>query len=277
MRPAIQNAIKVLALLAIFPVVVFYLAFWSIPGSAAATEDQDVIRNLSGGAEVNWTRMEVARWEEGRSFGVGGKQPAVEQQLRAKIGTVLKNAVLEVQVGLTDSIGDLIDGSPLGKTIKSRVNLWSVAEAIYYSSGRVRLKGAISLAEFLRPWVIENAVEPPEHPGATPYSGVVVDARGLGLVPCFSPVIKDSEQKVLYGGEVWKSVAIKTTPVQYVADAADPRASKRAGSNPWFLTPSYVSGCQVFLDNEQSEHFRRNLHRSIILGEGRLVVVVEPS
>jgi len=76
------------------------------------------------------------------------------------------------------------------------------------------------------------------------YTGIVVDARGLGLEATFSPVIYDTTGRVVYGvNNIDPDFAISQGMVAYARSMREIDAgSSRAGSNPLVLNAVQVRG-----------------------------------
>lgn len=76
------------------------------------------------------------------------------------------------------------------------------------------------------------------------YTGVIVDARGLGLEATFSPVIYDTNGRAIYGVQnIDKNFAISKGMVEYSTDLqAAAGGSTRAGANPLVIKANAVKG-----------------------------------
>lgn len=75
------------------------------------------------------------------------------------------------------------------------------------------------------------------------YTGVIVDAAGLGLEPTFSPVIKDINGRAVYGMKnIDPNFAISKGMVEYSKDLQKATAASRAGSNPLVVKAVRVDG-----------------------------------
>jgi len=79
-----------------------------------------------------------------------------------------------------------------------------------------------------------------------PYTGVIVDARGLGIQPCMSPKIRRED-----GSEVWGTLQVSPeTALEYgiaawlrdTKDLDHPLIRKRIGTNPMFIRAIGVAG-----------------------------------
>lgn len=78
---------------------------------------------------------------------------------------------------------------------------------------------------------------------AAAYTGVIVDASGLGLECTFAPVIYDTNGRFIYGlRELDKTYAIAHGMVAYSKDLQEATAGSRAGINPLVVTAESVRG-----------------------------------
>lgn len=75
------------------------------------------------------------------------------------------------------------------------------------------------------------------------YTGVVVDATGLGLEPTFSPAIFDENGRAIYGmRNIDKDFAISQGMVEYSGDLQQATVNTRAGANPLVVKALAVKG-----------------------------------
>ena len=76
------------------------------------------------------------------------------------------------------------------------------------------------------------------------YTGVIVDASGMGLEPTFSPVIMDTNGRVIYGMQnIDKDMAISQGMVEYATDLQTATGgTTRAGANPLVISATTVKG-----------------------------------
>ena len=75
------------------------------------------------------------------------------------------------------------------------------------------------------------------------YTGVIIDASGLGLESTFSPAILDTNGRVVYGiTNVDKDIVINKGMVDYVAAVEDATVGSRAGDNPLVVKAVDVKG-----------------------------------
>ncbi len=76
---------------------------------------------------------------------------------------------------------------------------------------------------------------------AASYTGVIIDARGLGLESTFSPVVFDTKGRAVYGmRNIDKDYAIKYGMVAYAKSISSDSATERAGVRPLVLKAQSV-------------------------------------
>ncbi len=114
------------------------------------------------------------------------------------------------------------------------------------------------------------------------YTGVVVDASGLGLEPTFSPVIYDVNGRAIYGVQnIDKNLAISKGMVDYSNDLLGATGgASRAGTNPLVVKASSVRGggnsvnpVNVVVSVEDGDRILLANANSNILGNGAVVFV----
>ena len=75
------------------------------------------------------------------------------------------------------------------------------------------------------------------------YTGVIVDASGLGLEATFSPAILDTNDRVVYGiANVDKDIVISKGMVDYASAVEEATVGNRAGDNPLVIKAVEVKG-----------------------------------
>lgn len=76
------------------------------------------------------------------------------------------------------------------------------------------------------------------------YTGVIIDASGMGLTPTFSPVIYDENGRAIYGiRNIDRDFAIEQGMTEYASDLqAAAGGASRAGANPLVLSAVAVQG-----------------------------------
>lgn len=159
--------------------------------------------------------------------------------------TTMRDLIIE-----SDVVNRKITGTLRGAQI---VEEKSMPDGGYYVKMRVPIYGVSdSIASAILPALVPDTPKPFEEPTApvrrevadiqgAGYTGVIVDASGLGLEPTFSPVIYDTNGRAIYGIENLQYDAIITEGMvgysQSVSEGAD-----RAGANPLIIKAVQVRG-----------------------------------
>lgn len=230
-----------------------------------------VTTQLDDHSVVNWTEMRVEASVVVVPPGATGVR-ATEEIARRDVEGRLRKVFLQVGLDPDRTIQDLRSVPELWSQIEPRTLRWLEVENQYHTSGRVGVVGALPLVHLLKPLTMATATERPA-PQKTSHTGAVIDARGLEVTPCFAPGVHGPRSEI-YDGRVWLHAAAEKAPVVWVNDAAHPAAG-RAGDNPLLLHAAQAEGCKLTLDAASAGPFQ-GLERAGVLGEGTLVVVVDP-
>ena len=251
---------KKLTMAIAFGMALSYGTFAAIPISAQAANTTEVAVNVS-------LQQGTIDWTKGSSSDI----TAVGLGLPGNKGTAMARvaAVMDAQRNLLGVIkGVQIDSETLMEDLMVssdvvRRNIAGVlqgaqvideglnADGSYYVRMSVPLYGAQnSVAAAALPEVVKNVVPEPlpvVDVGTTPlpkeevkktrqtsYTGVVIDASGLGLRPTFSPVVYDTNGRAVYGiSNIDADYAIANGMVEY---------KSRAGGNPLVVKAESVRG-----------------------------------
>ncbi len=159
--------------------------------------------------------------------------------------TTMRDLIIE-----SDVVNRKITGTLRGAQI---VEEKSMPDGGYYVKMRVPIYGVSdSIASAILPSLVSDTPKPFEKPimpvrreaveaQSAGYTGVIIDASGLGLEPTFSPVIYDTNGRAIYGIENLQYDAIITEGmVGYSRSVSE--GSERAGANPLVVKAVQVRG-----------------------------------
>lgn len=238
----------------------------------AQESPQPVVTDAGPSLEFDWTRMVLRATASAGTHGTESTR-AVEELARRSLQVGIEQGVSRIPVTSGLSFDSLLSG-PLGDALRSRLHRWEVTEAVYFASGKVRLTAELSLQDLLKPWTLSRIAEPGPAMAST-VTGLVVDARGSGARPAYAPTLWSHDGEVLYDGLLWEEEAVSKAPVVYVGDPAHPAAA-RAGETPLFVRAREARGPDLVLDAAETARFREQLQGARVLGEGTVVVVIDP-
>ena len=135
--------------------------------------------------------------------------------------------------------GNLDDG---GYYVKMRIALYGSTNSLA-SVAMVEYTKDIQPQEFAEVEDTELSKKEVKQVKRAGYTGVVVDARGLGLESTFSPAIYDVNGRVVYGiANVDKNLVISKGMVDYTDVLEEATFGSRAGDNPLVVKAVEVKG-----------------------------------
>jgi hypothetical protein len=245
------------------PIVLIAVAFLIIlSGSAMAQlvgSIKDVEQPVGSSGKIDWTTGVIT------AVGIGAPpaQPANAAQARAMAERAaqvvayrnLLEAVKGVRVDSTTTVENFMVTSDVIRTeVNGIIQGATVMDKKYMSDGSVevtigmRLTGA--LADALLPKTAAAVppaltTPPAGSPAATGqlYTGLIVDARGLGVRPAMAPKIMSEEGKEVYGSAwISRDFAVREGMVGYLKDPAAAQTNPRVTDKPLTIKAIKVSG-----------------------------------
>ncbi len=129
----------------------------------------------------------------------------------------------------------------------------------------------------------ENSQNPSDEEGAvvnsSSYSGIVIDARGMDIVPVLLPVIYDGKGIGVYGPFiVSREAVLKNGLVAFVTDTPFSRLRERVGNTPLILTPVSTHGTvrgNVILSLADAAKARAVLTRKSVTDNCAVVIMMD--
>lgn len=247
------------------------MSLTSVAPAIASADDVSVQVNVQQNAKgsVNWEKGAEADVE---AWGVG--LPPVNMPAERGAALALRAATVDayrqlaeiikgVQVDSETTMRDLsVESDVVTAKVEALVQGARVVEKVVNKDGSYSVKVAVPLygvksvaavvipeanKDLLpqeTPEISEDYTPAPEVKAqAASYTGVVVDAAGLGLEGTFSPVIYDVNGRAIYGmRNIDKDFAISKGMVEYYNDLQTATVNSRAGANPLVVKAVSVRG-----------------------------------
>lgn len=230
------------------------------PAMTAVTA-AEIVESATGG---------VAAWEEGKIY-AEGRAPVAPQGMAMAIRAARIDAqrnLIETIKGVQITSDTTMEGFLItNDTVKSHVEgviqgaqvvgqrVTADGECVVTMS--VPMYGVSSVASAVLPEYAKTIERqdfapvtpnyaPPKETQTLAYTGVVIDASGMGLEGTFSPVIYDTNGRIVYGAQnIDYTAAINNGMVGYSRDLLSATGgSSRAGTNPLVLKAVEVRGGQ---------------------------------
>jgi hypothetical protein len=284
-------------------------AWGAVPMALAQTAKlAPLVEQMSSGT-VNWT----SGWVKATGIGVppataGSAGKAMAQ--RAAFSVAVRN-LLEVVKGVRIDAATLVENYIVqNDVIKSQVTGFvkgaQIEKTIESPDGSVEvlvkapLWGVNSLYDpFLDQMGVQDQKLPPE-PAEDSYTGLVIDARGLGVKPACFPAVLDDKGEAVYGPKtVDRAAAQKDGMVHYMAaprgadlsslfgDGAyivrpvqsTPPAPPREGRKPLKIKGGDKAGAlkaNIIISSEDARKIRDDAQLTVALKRSKVVIVTDP-
>ncbi len=262
---------------------IFALGVVSGVAWAAAPAEEGIphVRRSVGAAVLDWTAARLIGSADGvNTSGAMTNVQTVELNARQKLGPLFLDLTRRVPFTTSQSTGDLrASGDALAERLDVGVSAWEVREARYYTGGAVELDGALDLHPWLRPALVAGArAKHRGGPASGEVTGLVVDARGLGVDPVVAPRIVDPDGGVVYSlASMTAAAAGVRTPCAWVADPADPLAAQRGGAAPLVVRAvAAVDRGDVRLSGADAALVKSAAELDPFLMSGLVAIVVDP-
>lgn len=275
---------------------------------AQTSKPGHLVEQTSSGS-VNWTSGWVKATGVGsppQNSGVAGKAMAQ----RAAFTVAVRN-LLEVVKGVRIDAATLVENYMIqNDVIKSQVSGFVKGAQIEKTNespdGSVEilvkapLWGVNSLYDpFLDQMGVQDQKLPPE-PASESYTGLVIDARGLGVKPACFPAVLDDKGEVVFGAKmVDRATAQKDGMVHYMAAPKDadlsslfgegtyvirpvqaaPPAPPRSGRMPLKIKGGDKAGAlkaNIIISSEDAKKIRDDSALTVALKRSRVTVVTDP-
>ncbi|MCK9420436.1 MAG: LPP20 family lipoprotein [Nitrospirae bacterium] len=280
---------------AVFAIIVLIL-FTVVAGNASAQlagTIKDVEQSVGSSGRVDWTTGVLT------AVGIGAPpaQPANAAQARAMAERAaqvvayrnLLEAVKGVRVDSTTTVENFIITSDVIRTeVSGIIQGATIMDKKYMSDGSVevtvgmKLTGA--LAESLLPKTPPTpptgltGTLAPAAPGQL-YTGLIVDARGLGVKPAMAPKILNEDGKEVYGS-AWinRDYAVREGMVGYLKDPVQAQTNPRVTDKPLMVKAIKVAGdarVDMVITNADAAMLHSASENLSMLQKCRVIVLVD--
>ncbi|WP_447972890.1 LPP20 family lipoprotein [Nitrospira sp. Kam-Ns4a] len=280
-----------------------------VPADGQAVALSDAVEPVGSGT-INWSTGWV------KATGLGAPPPnatpgqAKAMAERAAQAVALRN-LLEVVKGVrVDSVSLVENFIVKSDVIRTQVSGFvrgaQVAKTDYQPDGAVEVTVKVPLYgvdSLITPFLDEKGIRPqevgPNAPGEEGATGLVIDARGLGVKPACLPAILDPEGNIVYGPQhVDRGFAQKEGMAQYrtappeanlsslfgdavlvVRPVQGAPAPPREGRRPLKIKGSGQSGplaANVMISSEDAKRIREDPRLAAALRKSRVVIVTDP-
>jgi hypothetical protein len=184
------------------------------------------------------------------------------------------------------SVGDELTREETRRKVEDVLRGYKVIQERYYSDSGVQLEVEVPLgaltAVLVTPAPVNAAVPVEARPAEakkeskakSKYTGLVVDARKLGMKPALAPRLLDDAGQSLYGEETLSPEARKVTGVAgFFGSVEQARKSELVGARPLVLEAARLQGSDLLLGPDAAKTLT-GLDPSL-LAEGRVAILIK--
>lgn len=277
-----------------FTIVVFVSAVLMV--GAVVWAQGEVVQQFDQGS-INWSTGKVVAVGIGAPPAKAANMAQARAMARRAAITVARRNLLEISQGVqVDSmtlVKDFTVKSDIIRTsVQGVVRNAQVIDTAYMSDGSVEVTMAMSLggefANVILPPPPVGGEGPPafpmppagtEMPSSLVYTGLVIDARGLGARPAMAPKIVDESGREIYGSAmVNREFAVQQGMVGYAKDVSAAQANSRVTDRPVTIKAVRMSGpakCDVVISDSDAAKLTSAAENLSFLQKCRVMVVLD--
>ncbi|UCG13852.1 MAG: LPP20 family lipoprotein [Deltaproteobacteria bacterium] len=279
-----------------FTLATLLSAFFLVPFSSWA--QTDVIQQFDKGS-INWSTGKVT------AIGIGAPPSnaanAAQARTMARRAALLdaRRNLLEITQGVqVDSMtlvrNAVVESDIIRSSVQGFIQNSQPIDTAYMSDGSVEVTVVMSMtgefAEVVLPQRLAGGqgstpapVVPPTPgaptPGSQIFTGLVVDARGLGTRPAMSPKILDETGKEVYGSAmVDREFAVKQGMAGYAKDIKAAQTNARVTNNPLTIQGIRATGggkSDIVISNSDASSLLSAAENLSFLQKCRVMVVLD--
>ncbi len=244
-------------------------------------------------------------WDKGVAIAVGTGAPASFAQnaaqknisaLRAARLDAARN-LLELIKGVNISSSSTVQSAMVASdTVNTQIEgtlngLREVAAPKYFSDGSIQIRLETSLRQVIPQSLYVSG--PPQELGGSQapsapvssvssggaYTGLIIDARGTGVVPAMSPKVLDPQGKEVYGSSfVSREFAISQGMVGYVKSVDAARNNDRVKGNPALIKAVEAKGANkadLVVSQDDANTLKTLAQQQTFMRESRVMIVLD--
>jgi len=176
----------------------------------------------------------------------------------------------------SQTVGDkLASNADLEGRVQGVIKNWTITDKRYFSDGGVEVDVQVKLGDVLSELLsneVGTKVATAKPAAASPFSGLIVDAKSVKVQPALAPHIVDESGKPVYGAENVESEAVKAHGVAgYLKALGDAQKNALVGEKPLVVKALKASGPDLTISNADAAKVRD----ASFLAEGRVIIVAD--
>lgn len=254
---------------------------------------QGVTQAVGQSGVVDWSSQIV------RSTGIGSPNPNMPPTaqragaIMAAKSDALRNLLSTVQgVSLNSEtiVRDfMLESDVINTKVRGVVRGYTVVDTKYMSSGDLEVTIEVPLTGVLSDALLPSSAgqfastaystATPTAPQSGAYTGLVIDARGLGVRPAMAPKVVDENGEEVYGSKfVDREWAVKIGMVGYDKDVNKARSNDRVTANPMVVKAVKTTGpnkADVVISNASAQAIKDAAQSQNFLDKCKVMFIVD--
>lgn len=257
-------------------------------GAQAHAADDDAVVQKIGHGEVNWSAKTVTATGSGaanlKDASVAVARLNAERAAKLDAYRNVVETIQGIQVTGKRSAGDLMSNGEIKSRVQGFVQSCKTVDTRYYSDGSVDIVMQCPMDDGITSALfsgISTGKKPRKLPttGAGTYSGLVVNAKALGLMPSMAPRVVDEAGKEVYGASVVTDQGLAQGGIAgYVKDVDAAKGNQRVGAKPLIVKALRLADktkTDIVISNADADKLRDPNSNLSFLAEGRVIIVVD--
>ena len=256
------------------------------------TDNSKDVIELKENGSINWSRGVV----QAKGIGIpptklsGDSNARTEALTDAKLNAsheILK-IIKELRINGTTVVGDYAIQEPaIMSKIENMVNNAKVVKKEYLTDGTVKIEMEVNLRGGFAQLILPKEIKPLDsiklvtmNKTSTPvFTGLVVDAKGLGVKPVMVPKIIDENNQEVYGSAfVSREYAVQQGMSGYSRDLKDSLKDKRVSDYPLVVKGLKTSGpghSEIVISNADASKLRGISESLYFMKKCRVIIVID--
>jgi hypothetical protein len=256
------------------------------------TDNSKDVIELKENGSINWSRGVV----QAKGIGIPPTKLSGDSNARTEALTDAKlNAshetlkiIKELRINGTTVVGDYAIQEPaIMSKIENMVNNAKVVKKEYLTDGTVKIEMEVNLRGGFAQLILPKEIKPLDsiklvtmNKSSTPvFTGLVVDAKGLGVKPVMVPKIIDENNQEVYGSAfVSREYAVQQGMSGYSRDLKESLKDKRVSDYPLVVKGLKTSGpghSEIVISNADASKLRGISESLYFMKKCRVIIVID--
>jgi len=252
-----------------------------------AGADDGVVQKLAHG-EINWSAKTVTATGSGsatiKDGSVAKARLMAERSAKLEALRNIVETIQGIQVTGSRNAADVMSNGEIKTRVTGLAQGFKVIDTKYYSDGSVDVTVSMPIDDTLTNALIEKPKAGASKPkkalsteGPEGFSGLIINARGLGITPSMAPRVVDEAGKEVYGAEFVNDKGLQQGGIASYAKNEE-KAAERTGSKALVVKALRLADktkTDVVIANGDADKLRDPNANLSFLANGKVVILVD--